>query len=88
MGDLLPFLFAEIDKIFEKFVLPVENLPTPMNILFLYLTHALTAIYPWPIHPVRFRQDQIKNGRLITIFVFSNWQNIGKFEKRNIPGDL
>ena len=27
-------------------------------------------------HPVKFRQEQIQNGRLIAIFVCSNWQNI------------
>ena len=33
--------------------------------------------YP-PMNPVKFRLDQIQNGRLISTFVCSNWQNIWK----------
>ena len=34
--------------------------------------------YNPPMYPVKLRPDQIQNGRLITIFVCSNWQNIWK----------
>ena len=34
--------------------------------------------YNPPIYPVKFRPDQIKNGRVIAIFVCLNWQNIWK----------
>ena len=33
--------------------------------------------YP-PMNPVKFRLDQIHNGRLLAIFVCSNWPNIWK----------
>ena len=34
--------------------------------------------YHPPMNPVKCRQDPIQNGRLIAIFVCSNWQNIWK----------
>ena len=52
MVDLLPFLFAQIDKIFENFVRPDEYLPTPMNIVFQYFTHVCINYNP-PMNPVR-----------------------------------
>ena len=49
--------------------------PTPMNICFYTLhMHLLQS----SMNPVKFRQDQIKNGGLLAIFVCSNWQNIWK----------
>ena len=35
--------------------------------------------YNPPMNPVKCRQDEIKNGRLIVNFVCSNWQNIWIF---------
>ena len=35
--------------------------------------------YTFPMNPVKFPQDQIQIGRLIAIFVCSNWQNIWKW---------
>ena len=46
-GWLIAILFAQIDKIFENVVRPDEYLPTPMNIVFQYFTHALTTILLW-----------------------------------------
>ena len=34
--------------------------------------------YNPPMNPLKFRPDQIQKGRLTTIFVCSNWQNIWK----------
>ena len=46
-GCLFAILFAQIDKIFENFVRPDEYLPTPLNNVFQYFTHALPTILLW-----------------------------------------
>ena len=47
MADLLPFLFAQIDEIFENFVRPDEYLPNTNEYFFWYFTHAFITILPW-----------------------------------------
>ena len=46
MADLKPFLFVQIDKIFENFVRPDEYLQHQQIFFFRYYTHALTTILP------------------------------------------
>ena len=58
MDDLLPFLFAQIDKIFEKCCLFGWISPTPINIVYWYFTHAFTTILPyilWSFVRIKFK---------------------------------
>ena len=80
MADSSPFLFAQIDKIFENFVgMNISN----TNEHFFQILYTCINYYP-PMNPVKFRLDQIHNGRLIAIFVCSNWQNQSIFVSDNL----
>ena len=74
MADLSPFLFAQIDKIFENVVRPDEYLPTPMHFGFRYFIDALTTILPW----ILWSFVRIK-FKMADIFVGSNWQIFENF---------
>ena len=63
-------------SVHPRFVCPDEYLQRQ----WFFFPILYTCIYYNPLmNPVKFRQDQIQNGRLINIFVCSNWQNIWKF---------
>ena len=47
MVDLLPLLFAQIDKIFENFDLLDEYLKQQWIFFMRYFTHAYSTIFPW-----------------------------------------
>ena len=76
MADLSPFLFAQIYKKNKKIVFSGWISPNT-NEYWLPILYTCINYNP-PMNSVKFHPDQIYNGRLIAIFVCSNWQNIFK----------
>ena len=76
MADLLPFCLHKLTKYLK--ILSVRMHISNTNEYCFPILYTCINYNP-PMNPVKFPQDQIKNGWLNAIFVCSNWQNTWKF---------
>ena len=77
-GQLIAiFVLLKLTKYLKNFVCP-DKYRQHQWIFFFPIVYTCINYNP-PMNPVKFFPDEIQNGRLITMFVCSNWQNIWKF---------